>query len=112
MSLEALIVAFVAGVFTGGALGLWRGEREASRIFQNMLTNGHPAGAAVAKASIDQLTPEARAHAATFSEATITRGVNDIMQQAREAGQPIGPEEARELVIQMLSPDTTPEMML
>ena len=105
-------LAFLLGGMTGGALGLWYGERQNRIAWQNMKLHGAPDGVVKAQVTITEDLPETRILQSGFSDKTISKGMESLMREAAAEGRPISPEDARQVVLKMLDPDAEPELMI
>lgn len=89
-------IVLVACTSAGLALGLYFGERGRRRQIENLLVTGTPTNP-----KAQRLTPLAdseeiaRQHARPFTEATLQRGAELLLREAKEAGIAKTPEEAR-----------------
>jgi hypothetical protein len=98
------ILAFVGWIVAALMGGLWWGERGRCRAAERWAIIGTPDGAPKAVSMVPALEAEDRLHASNqeYSEETVKRGVEELMEAAKEQGFPMSEETARREVTALL----------
>ena len=98
-------------VALGLALGLWWGERGRRIDAQTREIYGQPR-ARPARIIEQPMSPEQRAESVGYDPATIERGVESILAEAKKQGRRMSVDDARAQALAMLHPDAQLEGML
>ncbi|KKK95116.1 hypothetical protein LCGC14_2676010 [marine sediment metagenome] len=98
------LIAFVGWIVAALMGGLWWGERGRCRAAERWAITGTPDGKPKAVSMVPALEAEDRVHASNqeYSEETIERGVEEVMEAAKRQGMPMDEATARREVTALL----------